>query len=57
MRRLKEDGVKIYSADRFNFVYWRSADSSMHTWQADHIKLTRNAQFSFVGHPADHVLI
>ncbi|MFI7228693.1 glycosyltransferase [Nonomuraea angiospora] len=57
VRRLKEDSVKIYSADRFNFVYWRSADASMHTWQADHIKLTRNAQFSFVGRPDDHVLI
>jgi hypothetical protein len=57
VRRLKEDGVKIYSADRFNFVYWRSADASMHTWQADHIKLTRNAQFSFAGRPDDHVLI
>jgi hypothetical protein len=29
----------------------------MHTWQADHIKLTRNAQFSFVGPPDAHVLI
>ncbi|GAA4055033.1 glycosyltransferase family protein [Nonomuraea soli] len=57
VRKLREEGVKIYSSDRFNFVYWRSADASMHTWQADHIKLTRNAQFSFVGHPADHVLI
>ncbi|MEV0828710.1 glycosyltransferase family protein [Nonomuraea rubra] len=57
VRRLKEDGVKIYSADRFNFVYWRSADTAMHTWQADHIKLTRNAQFSFVGRPDAHVLI
>jgi spore maturation protein CgeB len=57
VRRLKADSVKIYSADRFNFVYWRSADASMHTWQADHIKLTRNAQFSFVGRPDAHVLI
>ncbi|WP_233508057.1 glycosyltransferase family protein [Spongiactinospora gelatinilytica] len=57
VRALKADGVKIYSADRFNFVYWRSADADMHTWQADHIKLTRNAQFSFVGHPEAHVLI
>jgi spore maturation protein CgeB len=56
VRRLKEDGVKIYSADRFNFVYWRSGDAEMHTWQADDIKLTRNAQFSFVGHPDAHVL-
>ncbi|MER7132470.1 glycosyltransferase family protein [Streptosporangium saharense] len=57
VRRLKEDRVKIYSADRFNFVYWRSGDAAMHTWQADDIKLTRNAQFSFVGHPEDHVMI
>ncbi|MDF5759244.1 glycosyltransferase [Spongiactinospora sp. TRM90649] len=57
VRALKADGVKIYSADRFNFVYWRSADADMHTWQADHIKLTRNAQFSFVGRPDAHVLI
>ncbi|WP_433370917.1 hypothetical protein [Streptosporangium sp. CA-115845] len=57
VRRLKEDRVKIYSADRFNFVYWRSGDAGMHTWQADDIKLTRNAQFSFVGHPDAHVMI
>ncbi|MEU1735728.1 glycosyltransferase [Streptosporangium sp. NPDC020145] len=57
VRRLKEDRVKIYSADRFNFVYWRSGDAAMHTWQADDIKLTRNAQFSFVGHPEAHVMI
>ncbi|MFD0656805.1 glycosyltransferase family protein [Thermocatellispora tengchongensis] len=57
VRRLKEDGVKIYSADRFNFVYWRSGDTSMHTWQADDIKLARNAQFSFVGRPDAHVMI
>lgn len=57
VRRLKEDRVKIYSADRFNFVYWRSGDKTMHTWQADDIKLTRNAQFSFAGHPEAHVMI
>ncbi|MEU7893764.1 glycosyltransferase [Nonomuraea sp. NPDC049152] len=57
VRRLKEDKVKIYSADRFNFVYWRSADSAMHTWQADDIKLNRVAQFSFVGHPESHVML
>lgn len=57
VRRLKEDQVKIYSTDRFNFVYWRSGDAAMHTWQADDIKLTRNAQFSFVGYPTAHVMI
>ncbi|GIH93987.1 glycosyltransferase [Planobispora siamensis] len=57
VKRLKEDRVKIYSADRFNFVYWRSGDPAMHTWQPDDHKLTRGAQFSFVGHPEAHVMI
>ncbi|GAA0375706.1 glycosyl transferase [Acrocarpospora corrugata] len=57
VRRLKEDGIRIYSADRFNFVYMRGSDASAHTWQAADYKLTRNAQFSFVGHPEQHVMI
>ncbi len=57
VRRLKEDGVRIYSADRFNFVYMRGSDASQHTWQAADYKLTRNAVFSFVGHPDEHVMI
>ncbi|MEV7964855.1 glycosyltransferase [Sphaerisporangium sp. NPDC088356] len=57
VRRCKEEGVRIYSADRFNFVYMRGADASAHTWKAQDYKLTRNAQFSFVGHPEAHVMI
>nr|WP_062341066.1 glycosyltransferase [Herbidospora sakaeratensis] len=57
VRRLKEEGVRIYSADRFNFVYMRGSDASQHTWQAADYKLTRNAVFSFVAHPDEHVMI
>ncbi|MDI9579123.1 MAG: glycosyltransferase [Thermobispora sp.] len=57
VRRCKEEGVRIYSADRFNFVYMRSADPTTHTWQAPDYKLLRNAQFCFVGNPEAHVMI
>jgi GT2 family glycosyltransferase len=56
VRRCKEEGIRIYSADRFNFVYMRGADAKAHTWQAPDYKLTRNAQFAFVGNPEPHVL-
>ncbi|WP_283139680.1 glycosyltransferase family protein [Rhizohabitans arisaemae] len=57
VRRLKADGVRIYSTDRFNFVYMRAADRAAHTWQADEHKLTRNGRFSFIGRPENHVMI
>jgi spore maturation protein CgeB len=57
VRRCQEEGIPIYSADRFNFVYMRNSDAAAHTWQAaDHV-LTRNAQFSFVGNPEAHVML
>ncbi|SDH98984.1 Spore maturation protein CgeB [Sinosporangium album] len=57
VRRCKEDGIKIYSSDRFNFIYMRGSDAGAHTWQAEDHKLLRNAQFSFAGNPEAHVLI
>lgn len=30
--RMKRDGVRIYATDPFNFIQWRSSDSSAHTW-------------------------
>ena len=57
VRRCKEEGIRIYSADRFNFIYIRGADAKAHTWQAADHKLTRNAQFCFAGNPERHVLI
>ncbi len=57
VRRCKEEGVRIYSADRYNFIYMRGSDATAHTWQAADYKLTRNAQFCFAGNPEPHVLI
>jgi hypothetical protein len=57
VERLDADDVKIYAADRFNFVYWRAGDMAAHTWQPTNNALLRNAQFVFVGRPHEHVLI
>lgn len=35
IRRTVAAGGKIYSADHFNFIQYRAADVSHHTWQAD----------------------
>jgi glycosyltransferase involved in cell wall biosynthesis len=57
LERLDADDVKIYAADRFNFVYWRAGEMTVHTWQPTNNALLRNAQFAFVGRPHEHVLI
>ena len=57
VRRCKAEGVRIYSSDRFNFVYMRGADANTHTWKAPDYKLLRNAQFCFVGDPESHVML
>lgn len=33
LRRSVKNGFKIYSADRFNYVYMRRSSSGLHTWQ------------------------
>lgn len=35
VKRTQAEGGKIYSADHFNFIQYRAADVSHHTWQAD----------------------
>jgi len=49
-------GVKIYSADRFNFVSVRGSDRHAHTWTvADSTFMTRSGQLLFFGDPTQHV--
>ena len=43
LRRARAAGVRIYSADRFNFVSVRSADATTHTWQVSDEELLRDA--------------
>ena len=56
LRRAGADGVRVYSADRFNFVSMREADASRHTWQISDDELLSSARVAFYGDPTEHVL-
>lgn len=45
IRRTVAAGGKIYSADHFNFILYRSADQSHHTWQAEAELFERTGRF------------
>jgi hypothetical protein len=50
------DGVRIYSADRFNFVSVRGTDRHAHTWTvADSTFMTATGRLVFYGDPREHV--
>jgi spore maturation protein CgeB len=57
MRRAKGQGVRIYSADRFNYVYVRNADPNAHTFQVNDTELLKQARVEFYGPPEHHVCI
>ncbi|MEU5876597.1 glycosyltransferase [Spirillospora sp. NPDC047279] len=57
LRRAKTAGVRIYSADRFNYVYVRNADPSAHTFQVNDAELLKQARVEFYGPPEAHVCI
>jgi hypothetical protein len=49
------EGVKIYSADRFNFVSVRGTDRQAHTWKvADNTFMTGTGRLVFYGDPRPH---
>ena len=56
-RKLKADGVKVYSTDRYSFVVNRSADPNDHTWQISETEQLRQARVVFYGPPEQHALI
>lgn len=54
--RVLAEGVPIWSADRFNFVSVRSADTSGHTWSAAESSFyTAAGRLLFHGDPRTHV--
>ncbi|GAA2084998.1 glycosyltransferase [Actinomadura alba] len=57
LRKAKAEGIRIYSADRFNYVYVRSADPSDHTFQVNDAELLKQARVEFYGAPEQHVCI
>ena len=57
LRRAGEAGVRIYSADRFNYIIVRNADPSAHTWQISDAAMLKSARLVFFGPPEDHVCV
>ncbi|MFD0684964.1 glycosyltransferase family protein [Actinomadura fibrosa] len=55
-RRLKFDGVKVYAADRFNFITIRHADAARHTWRPSDLELIADSQVAFYGLAQEHIL-
>ena len=52
VRRCKEEGIRIYSADRFNFIYIRGGRrQGAHLAGRRTTSSPRNAQFCFAGNP------
>lgn len=50
------EGIKIWSADRFNYVSIRGTDAAAHTWTvADATFLTASGRLEFYGDPRAHV--
>jgi spore maturation protein CgeB len=56
--KVRLNGGRIYSADRFNFVSMRSASSDGHTWSiSDEDLLIRKSALQFYGNPTEHVTV
>lgn len=57
LRRMKTNGKKIYAADPFNFVVWRSKDSSSHSWNINKIFYESNCDYVDQGLASSIVVI
>ncbi|GAA3926869.1 hypothetical protein GCM10023085_05260 [Actinomadura viridis] len=55
-RRLREDGVRVYAADRYSFVTIRHADPARHTWRPSDLELLADARVVHYGMAEQHVL-
>ena len=56
LRRVKQAGGSIYSADRFNFLQMRSGDGDGHTWSVKEEDLMATGVVSFFGMNQDHIM-
>lgn len=45
LKRMQSNGKKIYAADPFNFIVWRSKDSSSHSWDIKTEFFDRNCEY------------
>jgi hypothetical protein len=58
LEKVRRDGGKVYSADRFNFVSVRSASVNGHTWSiSDEDLLVGKSSLLFYGAPESHARV
>lgn len=56
LNRAQAEGVRTYSADRFNFVSIRGTDRHAHTWTIEDASfMNRSSRVLFYGDPREHV--
>ncbi|WP_051712332.1 glycosyltransferase [Spirillospora albida] len=55
-RRLREDGVRVYAADRFSFITIRHADAARHTWRPSDLELLADSRVAFYGLAEEHIM-
>jgi spore maturation protein CgeB len=55
LAKVREAGLTVYAADRFNFVSVRRADTGSHTWpMSDKEIIARSSRLLFYGDPIEH---
>ncbi|TQM57324.1 glycosyltransferase family protein [Humibacillus xanthopallidus] len=58
LEKVRRDGGRVYSADRFNFVSVRATTPDGHTWPVSDLELlARRGSLVFHGDPVDHVTV
>lgn len=56
LNRAQREGIKTYSADRYNYVSVRGTDRTAHTWTiTDAALMNRAGRLVFFGDPREHV--
>jgi hypothetical protein len=57
LRNARARGARVYSADRFNYLYLRSGDGQKHTWAFSDPEITAKADFVCRGKNLDHIFV
>ena len=58
LEKVRAEGGRVYSSDRFNFVSVRAATPDGHTWPISDIELlARRGRLAFYGDPTEHVTV
>lgn len=56
LNRVVDSGLKIYSADKFNFVQMRAGQSHHHAWNVSDVELLASGSVQYSGLNTDHMM-